>query len=94
MRHNRRTIAAVSWAVKGRQSNADGLLLNRDPLISTERGNKMSETKDETVYDRIRREAREKDKQENERQRRFDEWATRDDPQTLEELWKRNGGRQ
>ncbi len=54
----------------------------------------MTEKKDETIYDRIRREAREKDKQEKERQRRFDEWAKQNDPQTIEEVWSRNGGRQ
>jgi hypothetical protein len=54
----------------------------------------MTKKKDETIYDRIRRKAKEQDAEEKERQRRFDEWAKQNDPQTIEEVWSRNGGRQ
>lgn len=54
----------------------------------------MTEKKDETIYDRIRRKAREEQEAEADRQRRFDEWAKQNDPQTIEEVWSRNGGRQ
>jgi len=49
------------------------------------------EKKDETVFDRIRREEREKQEAEKERQRRVDQWANQDNP--VQDVWNRGGQR-
>ncbi|CAN5459509.1 hypothetical protein BH20ACI3_BH20ACI3_41840 [soil metagenome] len=53
----------------------------------------MTEKKDETIYDRIRREEREKQEAEKERQRRVDQWAKQDNPQSVQDVWNRGGQR-
>ena len=52
----------------------------------------MRSEQKESVYDRIRREVREKNEQEKERQRRLDQWSKQEDPQTLQDLWANKGG--
>ncbi len=51
----------------------------------------MTEKKDETVFDRIRREEREKQEAEVDRQKRLERWAKQDDEETLQELWDNRG---
>jgi len=54
-------------------------------------GEPMTEKKDETVFDKIRREAREKQEAEVDRQKRLERWAKQDDEETLQELWDNKG---
>ncbi len=83
---------AVCWVVKAWQPNAGGfhsLAATRKTHFSG--GEPMTEKKDETVYDRIRREEREKQEAEKERQRRVDQWANQDNP--VQDVWNRGGQR-